>query len=116
MKVAIVGSRSFTQWQLIWSYMLGLPEDTVIVSGGADGADIMGETFADLIGMKTLIFLPDWNQYGKSAGIVRNADIVNACDKVAAFMVAAGSNGTMNTIKRAREDGKPVEVYYEQSP
>lgn len=72
-----------------------------VVSGGARGADTMGEEWARGRGIYTRILLPDWNTHGRAAGTMRNTDIVNASDKLIAFY-KNGSRGTMDSIRKAR--------------
>jgi hypothetical protein len=54
--------------------------------------------------------LPDWNRYGKRAGAMRNAEIVNRADEVVAFWNGK-SRGTQITIRMALEAGRPVRVF-----
>jgi len=113
MKLAIVGSRNFTNWDRFrevvtqWTLDNGIPD--VIVSGGANGADTMAEDFAKSMNIPTEIFLPDWNRYGRGAGIIRNGDIVKTADAMIAFPLGE-SRGTWNSISRARAKGIPVQV------
>lgn len=110
MKLAIVGSRNFSDWLAIMNYVHELPLDTVIVSGGARGVDTVAEQTAQARGMTTEIYRADWDKYGKSAGYRRNADIVAAADEVVAFWDGY-SKGTAHTIELARKAGKKVTVY-----
>lgn len=89
MKVAIVGSRGYmdldsvrTMVQELYNTYKG---SLVIISGGARGVDITAETEARRLDVKCTIFLPDWHKYGKQAGMIRNYDIISACDIVYAF-------------------------------
>lgn len=107
MKIAIVGSRNWMNARAIHSYIDTLPTDTVIVSGGARGVDQIAESHAKMLGLETKIFLADWNRYGKSAGIRRNAEIVSYADTIVYFWDGQ-SSGTKNTIDRAIKAGKPV--------
>lgn len=109
MKVAIVGSRQYPALTKVIEYVRSLPADTVVVSGGAAGVDSLAERQAKARGLQTLIFLPDWKRYGKSAGFRRNRDIVAAADKVVAFW-DGHSRGTANDIALAREMGKELEI------
>lgn len=43
-----------------------------IVSGMAIGADTLGLNYAKTMSLPVKQFPPDWNQFGKSAGIIRN--------------------------------------------
>ena len=89
--------------------------DCEIVSGGCKGADISGEKFAEAHGFEVVRFLPDWRSYGRSAGIRRNAEMVNyisqfECSLVIAFWNGQ-SRGTKFTIELARKKGIPVYIY-----
>lgn len=109
MKVAIVGSRSFSNYTLLTKYLSRLPKIELIISGGARGADQLGEKWAETQGIKTLIFKPNWRRHGKSAGIIRNREIVNNADMVIAFWDGQ-SKGTRHTVEIARKKGLTVEV------
>ncbi len=77
MKAAIVGSRTFNDYGKLQNFINEICEkenidiDT-IVSGGAIGADRLGEQYAKNNGIPTVVFLAEWNKYGKRAGIIRN--------------------------------------------
>jgi hypothetical protein len=84
--------------------------DVTIVSGGAKGADSLGRDFAQKHSAKYLEFLPDWEKFGKSAGVVRNADIVKNSDFVLAFWDGQ-SGGTRHSLELAQKTGKPYFAY-----
>ena len=100
MRVAIVGSRGWADIDAIKRYIDGLPADTVIISGGAAGVDTFAEEFASKRGLEVKIYYPDWNTHGRSAGMIRNGEIVADSDVVVAFWDGL-SKGTRNTIDRA---------------
>ena len=103
MKIAIVGSRTWKDEYAIADYIELLADDPgvdVIVSGGAVGVDSFAETWAKYYELKTEIYLPEWDKYGKQAGIIRNQLIVDNSEKVVAFWDGK-SKGTLNTIERA---------------
>ncbi len=108
-KLAIVGSRSFNNYelaeqlihQIIDKHHLKL-SDITIVSGGAKGADKIAEDFAKKYSFETIIFKPDWVRYGKSAGMIRNKDIISNADIVIAFWDGS-SKGTKNSINHAKK-------------
>ena len=78
-KVIIAGSRNFNNYALLKSELDKLfNEPFIIVSGGAKGADTLGERFADEFNIKKNIILPNWQKYGKSAGFKRNIEIINS--------------------------------------
>jgi YspA, cpYpsA-related SLOG family len=79
-----------------------------VISGGCRGADAMGEHWARARGIPVVVFEPDWEEHGRAAGPVRNAQIVDACAALIAFPNAHTGRGTQNSIRRARRAGKPV--------
>ena len=127
-RIAIVGSRDFNNYEYLKFELLkyinkrldstitpGQPYKRVdleveIVSGGARGADTLAEKFANEFGFKTVIYKPDWDLYGKRAGFIRNAKIVDACDILFAFQINK-SRGTQHSIDLAREKNKEVYVF-----
>jgi len=108
--VAIVGSRNYKALHKVDEYVDSLPEDTIVVSGGARGVDSRAEKRARERGLRVVTYLPEWDRYGKRAGFVRNADIVDRAHKVVAFWDGE-SKGTYHTIKLAWQAGKPVEIH-----
>jgi predicted Rossmann fold nucleotide-binding protein DprA/Smf involved in DNA uptake len=112
MKVAIIGSRTFANLTKVRDYVNQLPSDTIVISGGARGVDTVAETTAKARGLQTIVYLPDWRR-GKSAGMERNTQIVADADKVVAFW-DGNSNGTRDSIKKARSMGKEVVIIYEE--
>ena len=116
LKLAVVGSRSCNNVGIIFEYLCIICSpfqskedvyDVEIVSGGAKGADTIAEKFALINRIPTKIFLPDWDKHGKSAGFLRNKDIVDYSDMVLAFWDQK-SKGTKHTIDLALKAGKSV--------
>lgn len=110
MKVAVVGSRNFSDYNLLKSTLDEYyPKISLIVSGGAKGADSLSELYAKEEGIRTLIFKPDWQKFGRAAGMIRNKDIVNNADMVVAFWDGK-SRGTKDSIDYGTKLGKVVKV------
>jgi hypothetical protein len=118
MKIAIVGSRDFADYEFLKSkvnsfldeYESQENDSIIIVSGGAKGADSLAEQYAKEYGYETLILKPDWKQYGRSAGILRNTDIVENADILIAFPTKS-SIGTWDSIRKAKAKKIPVYVF-----
>ncbi len=106
MKVAVIGSRTFDDYELVKETLSNI-DITLLVSGGAKGADSLGERYANENNIETLIFKPDWKKYGPSAGPLRNTDIVNNADTIIAFWDNE-SRGTKDSITKAEKLGKEV--------
>ena len=110
MKVAVVGSRGFNDYLKLSGVLdkiHSVKPITLIVSGGAVGADSLAETWAEESGIEKLIFKPDWKKYGKKAGFIRNTQIVENADSVVAFWDGE-SRGTKNSIDTANKLDKPL--------
>ena len=110
MRAAIVGSRDFNDYNMLVEYIYNICIEnnysiTEIVSGGARGADKLGEQFANNYNLKLTVFKADWNKYGKRAGFVRNVDIINNCDICFAFWDGE-SHGTKHDIDLCKDYNK----------
>lgn len=109
MKIAVIGSRTFVDYDLLKRALKPHSID-LIVSGGAKGADSLAERYAKDHNIETLIFKPDWEVYGKRAGYMRNIDIVDSCDLVIAFWDKQ-SKGTKHSIDYAKKINREVIIY-----
>lgn len=115
-KVAIVGSRTFNDYEKAKQFINNICQENnisinQIISGGAKGADSIGEKYARENNINILIFKPDWNKYGKSAGYIRNKDIIDNCDICIAFW-DGNSRGTKNDIDLCNKKEKQVYICY----
>jgi predicted Rossmann fold nucleotide-binding protein DprA/Smf involved in DNA uptake len=108
MKLAIVGSRDITDFDLS-PYV----DDSVlcIVSGGAKGIDTIAAEFAESKGLELIEYLPDYKSFGRSAPIIRNKLIIENADKVLAIWDGK-SKGTKNSIDTAKKLNKPLQIVY----
>ena len=113
-KVAVVGSRNFLDMEQLNSVLDTIHKEiviTLIVSGGARGADSFAKSWAIRNKIDTKIFKPDWKKYGKAAGLKRNIQIIDAADQVVAFWDGV-SKGTKSSIDLAQKANKPCAIYY----
>lgn len=103
MKLAIVGTQKLYCYdRFIGRLRYHFPNFSVvteIVSGGAKGTDQLAEMLAEELNIPTMIFLPEYNKYGKDAPLMRNTQIVDYDDKVIAF-VDDSSRDTDDTIRK----------------
>ena len=114
MKVAIVGSRTFNDYNFLSRMMDDLDEicsTEEIISGGAKGADSLAEQYAREHNIPITTFIPAWNKYGKGAGMIRNEAIIDATDIVVAFWDGQ-SPGTKNSIDRALKAKKNCFIFF----
>lgn len=110
MKLAVVGSRTWKDWIAVLKTIHEL-KPTLVISGGAAGADNMGRDAARRLNIPVEIHYPQWAVYGKRAGAIRNAKIVERCDKLVAFWDGE-SKGTKISIDMAEKAGKLLKVIH----
>ena len=80
-----------------------------IVSGGCPkGGDRFSEVIAKKYGIPILIFYPNWNKYGRGAGLVRNSDVANNSDILIGCVSKDRTGGSEDTIKKFLKK-QPVE-------
>lgn len=111
MRIGIVGSRGFKDYKLLKDTLDNFKSITAIISGGAKGADSLGTKYADNNGIEKIIHYPDWDEHGKSAGFVRNSDIVRDSDLVISFWDGK-SKGTRDSIAKAYKTRTPIMVIH----
>lgn len=109
-RVAVVGSRFYPDLDDVEHFLYSIPLSCSIVTGGAQGVDKKAERVAIQLGMKVTVFYPDWKGLGRSAGPIRNRNIVHNADVIVAFWDGS-SKGTASTIAVARASDKPTFVY-----
>lgn len=110
-KLAVIGSRGINECDLIYKFLDDrIDKIEMIVSGGCKNSpDEIAHDWCKSRGKPILIFYPDWNGQGKSAGFKRNRNIIEAADKVVAFWNNS-SKGTANSIEIAKELNKPYKI------
>jgi len=110
MKLAVIGSRSFNDFDLLNKEILFLyNKPSEIISGGANGADLLAEKWAIDNQIKLTIIKPNWSLYGKGAGIKRNEKIINDCNYCIAFWDGK-SKGTLSSINFCEKYSKPHKI------
>lgn len=128
MVVAIVGSRSFDDYALLCEFLKEVSHlITEIISGGAPGADSLGEQYANEHQIPFKLFPADWDNistpnarvkknrwgvlYNANAGKDRNrlmAEYLKEHDGVAAACWDGRSPGTAHMIECCHELGVQV--------
>ena len=114
MNVIIAGSRNFNDYELLSSvidaFRMRENENITIVSGGARGADRLGEKYARENNLELHIYEANWSKFGKSAGFVRNEEMADFGDYLLAFWDGR-SPGTQHMIKTAKKKGLKAELF-----
>ena len=118
-RIAVVGSRDYTDLSLVKDFIYSLPSDTTIISGGAQGVDLAAETHARERGMKVISIPVDTRnlpqhydkrkaEFGRRA-MMRNTYIVQMAGSVTAFWDGS-SRGTKDSIDKAEKFGREVRI------
>ncbi len=112
-KVRICGCRNFCNYNLLKEKCLfflkeKLP-DVIIYSGGGNGADRLGERFAREMGLELIVYKPDWESEGISAGPKNNEKIVKEVDAAICFWDGI-SRGTKHTIDFCKQYNKSCRI------
>ncbi len=116
MKVAVSGSRGFTDWSVVEAVVDRLIQagDHILV-GDARGWDRMVAeyvTYREDDVYDWDVYLAEWERYGKRAGHLRNEWMIHDADAlVAVFAPGPRSPGTQNAIQHALRRGIPFVVY-----
>ena len=111
MKTIIAGSRSIEDFYLIDKAVLASGfEITEVVSGNARGVDRLGEQWALEHRVPVTKFPAEWDTYGKSAGMVRNAEMATYAD-AAVILWDGVSVGTSHMVEIAYQHGIEVFIY-----
>ena len=118
-RVIIAGSRAFADYNLLKSKcdfylqrkLLDPNTEVIVISGGASGADTLGEKYAKERNLRVERYNADWKKYGKSAGYRRNKQMAEVGNALIAFRSGYAENkGTDNMINVARSEKLLVRV------
>lgn len=114
-RVVIAGCRDYYNYNEAKPYIdlclsnIRKEYNIIILSGGASGADALGERYAAQNGFQVELYPANWEKYGKSAGPRRNQRMAEACDFVICFWDGK-SRGTKSMISYAKEYNKPLRI------
>lgn len=110
MKTIIAGFRGCTKFSVLWRALDNCSwNPTSIVSGRAKGADTLGEQYARDCDLPIEYYVPDWEKYGRSAGMIRNLEMARNAE--ACIVLWDGySKGSANMIETARRCGLATHV------
>jgi len=124
-RIIIAGGRKFNDYEMLKRTMLKFIRKlhdhidfhkVEIISGNANGADKLGERFANEYNYDLKIMPAQWDLHGKSAGYIRNNEmLVYAKEADHSVLVAfwdGKSKGTKNMIDTSRKSLDSVEVVF----
>lgn len=110
-KTIVAGSREGVTLEAVEQAMSEAPfVITEVISGTARGADRYGEQVAQKYNVPIRRFPADWNQYGKRAGYIRNAEMSNNAEALVAVW-NGHSRGTKHMIDLAKRKGLKIHIH-----
>lgn len=114
MRVLVCGSRDWGDYGRIRRAMEQLPPGTVIIAGGASGADTMAARVARELKFRLEIYMAEWQRDGRAAGAIRNRRMLEEGrpDLVLAFYDPKKSKGTRNMVSIASAAKVKVKEFF----
>lgn len=108
-RLIIAGGRDFDDYELLsrhaYEFTHSLDDDTItVISGGAKGADSLGERWAAEALLELVVVKAEWDKHGKAAGPKRNQQMAELGTHLLAFWDGQ-SKGTRDMIDRAVRNG-----------
>lgn len=108
-RIIVAGGRNFNNYDLMRDKLDELlrnlrDKPIEIVSGGAQGADTLGERYAIERGLSLRRLPALWEELGKRAGQIRNVEMAHYGTHLVAFWDGV-STGTENMISIAKKEG-----------
>ena len=103
MKTIIAGSRTINDYDLLKEVILKSEfEIDCVISGFANGVDMLGVKYAGEKELALMVYKADWNRYGKKAGYIRNEEMAQVGDALI-YLYDGVSKGTQHMINLAKE-------------
>ena len=107
MRVLVYGGRDFTKQNLGFRALDKLHAEfgfTLVIDGVARGADTIGYNWAQKEGLPSERYPAQWDKYGRSAGPIRNKQMLDE-GKPDIAVAFPGGTGTSNMTKQLLEAG-----------
>lgn len=113
LNLGVVGSRTFSDRDLIFAWLDRIHKDLgpfdKLVTGDAQGADLIAESWGKKNNINVKICYADWTNLGNKASYLRNISVIDNSDLVIAFW-DGDSKGTAHAIRVTRMVNKPLLV------
>lgn len=111
MRILSCGGRDFYDELTVYFAFKELPEDTVIVHGGANGSDYLTEQVCKGFGYTVYSAKAEWDRLGREAGPQRNRMMLDKYGPIDILYVFPGGRGTEDMVMVAAERGIPFQRF-----
>jgi hypothetical protein len=103
LRTIIAGSREVTELDVLTDIIRDRVhwDISVVLSGGCRGVDELGEKWATENDIPVEKFPADWEQFGDSAGPIRNSEMADSADALVAIKNNSPNDGTSDMIQKA---------------
>lgn len=115
-RLLVCGGRKFSNRELLFQRLddfLVSNEVEVVIEGEATGADRLGRVWGEFNGISVEPYPAQWGVYGRSAGPIRNQQMLDEGKPTHAFAFfdrpRSESRGTADMVRRLKKAGVPVE-------
>jgi predicted Rossmann-fold nucleotide-binding protein len=109
-RALICGGRNYADTAILTDTLDRLHAErgfSLVIAGGARGADTMGEEWARARGLPCDVYRVDWEGLGRKAGPIRNERMLTE-GKPGLVVAFPGGRGTAHMTRIAREAGVEV--------
>ena len=118
MVISVTGSRSITDYEWFEINLNKCIEEHGIskfISGGAKGIDTFIKKYCTDNNIELEEILPDWESFGRSAGIIRNKEIIEKADLNIIFWDGISKGSKFNIEYCRKNNKKYIVVLYDKN-
>jgi hypothetical protein len=105
-RVLVCGGRAYNNAKLVYDTLYAL-EPSLIIQGGATGADFLAREYAGVLAVPLKTYKADWFKHGKAAGPIRNQQMLDF-ERPEVVVAFKGGDGTADMVARAKKAGIPI--------
>lgn len=121
--VTVSGSRSIIDCKVVSSILSQFDIEEMYHGGARKGVDSIAAQYAQSHSIPQQVFLPDWDRYGRAAGIIRTREMLDAMALIQDREILCiaiwdqqsqsdpGSRGTYYAIDHAYKKHIPLQVF-----
>lgn len=110
MRALVCGGRDYNDIPTLCATMDAIHEKydiSLLINGAASGADYLAECWAKSRNVPFKQFPADWKKHGRSAGPIRNKQMINE-GKPEIVVAFPGGRGTADMVQKAKTAGVRV--------